>query len=107
MTELEADNDPGSLGARLDPSNGEKAADTDGRKPRAESSLRIEPKWIGWILALGAALRLMWLALGLVRLRVFRRHAHKPLKEPPDIEEMQLRTWVRASVMFSPEIDSP
>jgi TonB family protein len=68
---------------------------------------RFEPEWIGWILAAGIFLRLIWLALGLLRLRFFRRNARRLVEKSDLIEEIQSRTQVRASFWFSDEIDSP
>jgi TonB family protein len=73
----------------------------------SQPSFRFEPEWIGWILAAGIFLRLIWLALGLMRLRFFRRHARKLPEEPAFIQELQSSTRVRASLLYSDEIDTP
>jgi TonB family protein len=73
----------------------------------SQPSFRFEPEWIGWILAAGIFLRLIWLALGLLRLRFFRRNARRLLEKSDLIEEIQSRTQARASVWFSDQIDSP
>jgi TonB family protein len=58
-------------------------------------------------LAVGFAARLLWLALGLYRLRRHRRTAHPLAAIPSAIEEIQSRIGVRPSLYLSAELDSP
>jgi TonB family protein len=73
----------------------------------ADTGFHIDPGWIGWILTAGGAVRLLWLALGFLRLRSFRRAARTILLEPSLIEEVQLRTGVQATIRFSDSVDTP
>jgi TonB family protein len=62
---------------------------------------------IALILAAGVVLRLIWLALGLLRLHLFCHKARWVSKLPPAVREVQARLGIRADVFFSQEIDSP
>ena len=94
------------------PIEGVESTSNPGRAIAAKSSgaglsLRVEPKWVGWILVAGAALRLGWLILGLVRLRFCRRGAQALVEKPNAIEGLKPIIPDRAAVMLSHEIQSP
>jgi TonB family protein len=59
------------------------------------------------IIAAGILLRLMWLAIGFIRLRLFRRKSHLFVEEQSVIHDMQWRTGVRVTVLLSDAIHSP
>jgi TonB family protein len=65
------------------------------------------PEGIALILATGVILRLMWLALGFFRLRLFLRHSKFPAEAWPMVREMQSHIGVRVRLLLSNEIDSP
>jgi len=62
---------------------------------------------IALALAAGVAARLGWVALGLLRLHLFRRSARWISRLPAVVREVQSRVGVRANVFLSHEIDSP
>ena len=72
-----------------------------------ESAFRIRPEILVAVLAAGAFIRLLWLAIGFFRLRHIRNNSRWFTDEPAMILEMQLKTGVRASVHLSPKINSP
>ena len=59
------------------------------------------------VLAAGAVLRLLWLALGLVRLRRFRRTSEQVLPLPDDTRRLMHRLGVHADVYVSDDVTSP
>jgi TonB family protein len=64
-------------------------------------------KYIPHILGGGIALRLLWLAIGFLRLSLFRRKSQLFSEERTIIQDMQWRTGVRVTVLLSPAIHSP
>jgi TonB family protein len=65
------------------------------------------PEIIGWILAGGILLRLIWLALGCFRLSVFLRNSRSLSALPPAVETLSSRIGVRARFFLSRQVDSP
>jgi TonB family protein len=59
------------------------------------------------VLAGGVALRLIWLAMGLARLRRYRESSGRIELLPPEIQEMSARLGVATQVRLSGEIHSP
>jgi TonB family protein len=59
------------------------------------------------VLAGGAALRLLWLLLGLVRLQRYVDRSRRPAALPESIRAMQRRVGVAPEIFISPDIDSP
>lgn len=70
-------------------------------------SFRFDPEWIGWILAGGIVCRLLWMGIGLFRLRSFRCHAKEFSGDCSLIRDVQSLTETRSSVLVSDAIDSP
>lgn len=64
-------------------------------------------KYVPHILGGGIALRLLWLAIGFLRLSLFRRKSQLFSEERTIIQDMQWRTGVRVTVLLSPAIHSP
>ncbi len=62
---------------------------------------------LGLILGAGAALRFLWLALGLLRLHIYRNKSRRLSALPDSIRDMQWRVGVAPEIYLSPEIDSP
>jgi len=62
---------------------------------------------IAAILVAGIALRLLWLALGLLRLNHYRNESRMLSTLPESVREMQWRVGVSADIFLSEEIDSP
>jgi TonB family protein len=60
-----------------------------------------------WILACGIGLRLLWLALGLLRLRRYLNRARRLAALPESIRDMKWRLGVAPEILFSADIDSP
>ncbi len=62
---------------------------------------------VAWLLAAGAGLKLLWLALGLLRLRRYRDRSRllSDLSEP--LRDLQRRVAVKPDIFLSPEIDTP
>jgi TonB family protein len=61
-----------------------------------------------WLLLLaGAAIRLLWLALGLFRLRLYLKRSRRPACLPEAVREMQWRVGVTPEVFLSAHIDTP
>jgi len=59
------------------------------------------------ILAAGAALRLIWLGLGFLRLRLYLRKSEQIPNAPPDTDRISSLIGVQARFFISDEIDSP
>ena len=59
------------------------------------------------VLASGIFIRLIWLAIGFLRLRLFEHKSHMFLEEHPAVRDMQWRTGVRVPLLLSGQIDSP
>jgi TonB family protein len=62
---------------------------------------------IAWILACGVGLRLLWLALGLLRLNRYLNRARRLAALPESIRDMKWRIGVAPEILFSADIDSP
>ena len=62
---------------------------------------------LGLILAAGVFIRLLWIIVGFLRLRVFLRQAHMFLEDQAVVQDMQWRTGVRVSLLLSAKIESP
>jgi TonB family protein len=61
-----------------------------------------------WLLLLaGIVLRMLWLALGLVRLRLYLKRSRRPVCLPEAIREMQWKVGVSPEVFLSGHIDTP
>ena len=65
------------------------------------------PELIGLVLGAGVCLRLIWLALGFLRLRLFLRNSQPLNSEMPVSQNLFSRIGVRAHFFISNEIDSP
>ena len=72
-----------------------------------ETQLSVPWEKLGWILAAGIILRLVWLMIGFFRLHLFHRKSSMFLEEREAVRDMQWRTGVRVSLLLSGEIDSP
>jgi TonB family protein len=84
----------------------EPAASISNAAPRAHASID-SYRAIAWLLALGVAVRLAWLGVGLVRLTLYRRRA-RPLDPVPEaIGRAMLRTAACADLYISEDFDSP
>ena len=59
------------------------------------------------ILAAGVALRLLWLALGMMRLRRYRDRSRRPAALPEVIRDLQRRIGAAPETFFSHEVDTP
>lgn len=70
------------------------------------SSASLETVVLG-LLAAGAVLRLVWLGIGLSRLRSLRRRARPLSPLPAAIACAVARTGTRAEILISPEVSSP
>jgi TonB family protein len=62
---------------------------------------------IAWILVCGVGLRLLWLALGLLRLKRYLHKARRLAEPPESIREMKWRLGVAPKILISADIDSP
>jgi TonB family protein len=70
---------------------------------------RVVTAWAGWllfVLAIGAAVRVAWIGLGLVRLHQWRNAGEEALASP-DYDELQTRIGTHAQVRFVPELEQP
>ncbi len=67
--------------------------------------IRWEVLW--QLLAAGSLLRLVWLAIGFVRLRKLQRKAHAFPADQSISRDLRWRTGVRVTLLLSREIDSP
>ena len=59
------------------------------------------------ILAAGCAIRVGWLALGLLKLRLLRRKAHRLQVLPPEVEQRAPHIGRAVEILISPEIPGP
>ena len=70
---------------------------------------RVVPAWAAWVLlalVAGAALRLSWIALGLVRVRQLRT-AGEPAPSTADYDELQICIGTQAEVRFVAQLEQP
>jgi TonB family protein len=67
------------------------------------------PKYetVALILVVGVGLRLLWLALGTIRLRRYRDHSRRLAVFPDAIRDVPWRVGVSAEIFLSTEIDTP
>lgn len=93
--------------ARLAPAVLSPAVESLGLPASPKPTFRIPEEAVALILAAGACLRLMWLALGFFRLRVFLRKSQRFSEKPLAVQDMQRRMGIHAPVFLSDEIDSP
>ena len=62
---------------------------------------------VALVLAVGIALRLLWLLVGLLRLSYYRRNSRLLAGLPEAVEEMRVRLGVRPEIYISAEISAP
>ncbi len=70
--------------------------------------LRLTPVEIAIaVLAAGALLRLLWLGVGLLRLRRYRQRSEPLAPMPPELAALQRRLGVEAAMYICPDMSSP
>lgn len=74
--------------------------------PQARANLPVS-QTVVLVFASGAFLRILWLGMGLIRLRLLLRGSERLEQMPPGFEEVSTLIGSRANFYFSNEIDSP